>query len=62
MSDHDQANLETPITGEIPDESLNGVQHPDQTSDEKQILDDADLTDIPEPSATLGESDETKPV
>ncbi len=90
---HDMSNLQTPITGEIPDDIPgDGGSGP---STESQILDDADLTDIPEPNiqppddplppaeipqsdstltstsgqdgeqdptATLGESGETRPV
>ncbi len=73
MTDRDHANLETPITGEIPD--VEGIANPDGgsgPSTEEQILSDSDLTDIPDadtahdipddPTATLGESGETKPV
>lgn len=94
----DLANLETPITGEIPDDAVAGAQVPGDggsgPSTEGQIVSDADETnqdmdepniDLTEssgmtentedvawpeqgtsieqdPSATLGESDETKPV
>lgn len=43
------SNLETPITGDIPD--VSGIQAPDGSSGpstEEQILSDADLTDIPD--------------
>lgn len=73
MSDQDLANLDTPITGEIPD--VEGVATPDGgsgASTEEQILSDSDLTDIPDagtthdipedPIATLGESGQAEPV
>lgn len=94
----DMANLETPITGEIPDEAVAGAQDPGDggsgPSTEGQIVGDVDETDpepnsdlpedsgktentedlenaaLPEqgttieedPTATLGESGETRPV
>jgi hypothetical protein len=49
---NDLANLETPITGEVPDDAVNDL---DVASDggsgpstEEQIISDADLTDVPE--------------
>ncbi len=53
---NDMANLETPITGEIPDDALAGAQVPGDggsgPSTEAQIISDADLTDVPDADLT----------
>ena len=57
----DLANLEAPITGEIPDDAVVGAQAPGDggsgPSTEGQILGDADETnpDLPEPNIDLTE-------
>jgi hypothetical protein len=53
--DNDMANLQTPITGDLPED-------PTPTEGEAQVG-VGDAGDLPvDPSATLGSSEETKPV